>query len=90
MIFCRDIYTSVAFLHISITFASCFKTACVLTHVENITGSLSENCRPTVSLDPPMAIYFIEFGQKKLSSRKPKKRKRKIWSESGRSEYPAL
>lgn len=58
-------------------------------YIENITGS-SESCCPkavTPDFDPPMAIYLIEFGQKKLSSWK--KGKRKIWSESRRSEYPA-
>jgi len=33
-------------------------------------------------------LFYRIWLQKKLFSRKPKKRKRKIWSESGRSEYP--
>lgn len=74
----NNIVTYYAAAIILIAFASlnCIYSFSTTVYIENITRSLSRSLKAvTPGLDPPMAIYLIEFGQKKLSSRKRKKRK---------------
>lgn len=86
-ILCCYIYAAVTI--ISITSASRFQLYLQLwnnfctTHIENIIGSLSENYHPLslflASLEPPMAIYFIELVKRNFpceSQRKGSERSR--------------